>query len=143
MAQVGLLEDNWRIAKLCAMILQYAGHQVCIYKHPQVCLDALLPSAVLRSSNKQVKIASGSPPIDILILDLHLPDIPGLDVLRSLRSHPTTQSLPLICCTAAAESEIEEAMRIAPSAFFVEKPFTYQELISAVDTVLSLPDGPR
>ena len=142
MAQVGLLEDNWRIAKLCATILQYAGHQVFIYKHPQVCLDALLPSSVL-CSNKQVKVASGSPPIDVLILDLHLPDIPGLDVLRSLRSHPTTQSLPLICCTAAMPSEIADAMRIAPNIFFVEKPFTYQELISSVATVLGLPDGPR
>jgi CheY-like chemotaxis protein len=143
MAQIGLLEDNWRIAKLCATILQYAGHQVYLYKHPQVCLDALLPSAVLRSSNKQVKVASGCPPIDVLILDLHLPDISGLDVLRSLISHPITQSLPLICCTAATAVEVAEAMRIAPNTFFVEKPFTYQELIAALDTALSLPDGPR
>jgi DNA-binding response OmpR family regulator len=107
-----------------------------------VCLDALLPSSVLCSS-KQVKVASGCQPIDVLILDLHLPDISGLDVLRSLRSHPTTQSLPLICCTAAAASEIADAMYIAPNAFFVEKPFTYQELISAVTTVLSLSDELR
>ncbi len=143
MAQIGLLEDNWRIAKLCATILQYAGHQVYLYKHPQVCLDALLPSAGLRSSNKQVKVALGSSPIDVLILDLHLPDISGLDVLRSLTSHPITQSLPMICCTAATAAEVAEAVRIAPNVFFVEKPFTYQELMAALDMALSLPDGPR
>jgi CheY-like chemotaxis protein len=137
MAQVGLLEDNSRIAKLCATILQYAGHEVCVYEHPQACLDALLP-APARHASKQGMVVSDSSPVDVLILDLHLPDIPGLDVLRSLSSHPTTQSLPLICCTAATASEISNAVRIAPKTFFVEKPFTYQDLVSAVATVLGL-----
>jgi CheY-like chemotaxis protein len=140
MAQVGLLEDNSRIAKLCATILQYAGHQVFVYEHPQACLDALLPT-VLPHGNKQGKVASScSPPVDVLILDLHLPDIAGIDVLRSLSSHPTTQSLPLICCSAAASSEISNALSIAPKAFFIEKPFTYQDLVSAVANVLGLPN---
>lgn len=140
MAQIGLLEDNSRIAKLCAMILQYAGHQVCVYEHPQVCLDALLPATILHGT-EQVQIASGSTFVDVLILDLHLPDIPGFDVLRYLNSHPTTQSLPLICCTAATTHEIARALSIAPNTFFVEKPFTYQDLVSAVATVLDLPHG--
>jgi DNA-binding response OmpR family regulator len=139
MAQVGLLEDNLRIAKLCATILQYAGHQVFVYEHPQVCLDALLPAA-LSCGNKQGGVAPSSPPVDVLILDLHLPDITGIDVLRSLSSHPTTQSLPLICCSAATSSEISNALSIAPKAFFIEKPFTYQDLVSAVSNVLGLPE---
>ncbi len=139
MAQVGLLEDNSRIAKLCATILQYAGHQVFVYEHPQVCLDALLPTA-LSCGNKQGRVAPSSPPVDVLILDLHLPDIAGIDVLRSLSSHPSTQSLPLICCSAASPSEISNVLSIAPNAFFIEKPFTYQDLVSAVSNVLGLPD---
>ena len=139
MAQVGLLEDNSRIAKLCATILQYAGHQVFVYEHPQVCLDALLPT-VLPRGNKQGSVAPSSPPVDVLILDLHLPDIAGIDVLRSLSSHPSTQSLPLICCSAASSAEISNVLSIAPSVFFIEKPFTYQDLVSAVSNVLGLPD---
>ena len=138
MAQVGLLEDNSRIAKLCATILQYAGHQVFVYEHPQACLDALLPAGVLRG-NKHAKVVPCAPPVDVLILDLHLPDITGIDVLRSLSSHPTTQSLPLICCSAATAAEISKALSIAPNAFFIEKPFTYQDLVSAVTNVLGLP----
>jgi len=140
MAQVGLLEDNSRIAKLCATILQYAGHQVRIYEHPQLCLDALLPATIAHST-KQTKVASSSPPLDVLILDLHLPDIPGFDVLRCLSSHPATQSLPLICCSAATTYEISKALSIAPKAFFIEKPFTYHDLVSAVATVLCLPNS--
>jgi DNA-binding response OmpR family regulator len=140
MAQVGLLEDNSRIAKLCATILQYAGHQVYVYEHPRLCLDALLPATIAHST-KQAKVASSSPSVDVLILDLHLPDIPGFDVLRCLSSHPVTQSLPLICCTAATAYEISKALSIAPNTFFIEKPFTYQDLVSAVSTVLRLPNG--
>jgi CheY-like chemotaxis protein len=140
MAQIGLLEDNSRIAKLCATILQYAGHRVFVYEHPQACLDALLPTPVPRS-NKQVNVVPGSQHVDVLILDLHLPDITGLDVLRSLSAHPTTQSLPLICCTAATMAEISTAHSIAPNACFIEKPFTYQDLVSAVASVLGLPNG--
>ena len=44
MAQVGLLEDNMRIARLCATMLQYAGHDVTIYEHPRECLRALVTS---------------------------------------------------------------------------------------------------
>jgi CheY-like chemotaxis protein len=138
MAQVGLLEDNLRIAKLCATILQYAGHQVYVYEHPQMCLDALL-SATIPQSTKQVKVVSGSPSVDVLILDLHLPDIPGFEVLRFLSNDPATRSLPLICCTAATSGEIAKALSIAPKAFFIEKPFTYQDLVSAVAMMLGLP----
>ena len=35
MARVGLLEDNARIARLCVTMLQFAGHSVELYEHPQ------------------------------------------------------------------------------------------------------------
>ena len=44
MAQIGLLEDNARIAKLCATLLEYAGHQVTVFDTSQKCLHALLSS---------------------------------------------------------------------------------------------------
>ncbi|SRR5579883_1297787 len=129
MAQVGLLEDNIRIAKLCSTMLQYAGHQVVIFEHSRACLDALLPS-------QQAALHRGPSPIDVLILDLHLPDIPGIDVLSLLRAHPRTSSLPLIFCTAATPGEISRALSMAPEACFIEKPFTYQELVSAITRAL-------
>ncbi|MBV9229258.1 MAG: response regulator [Chloroflexi bacterium] len=75
-------------------------------------------------------------PVEVLILDLHLPDIDGIEVLRHLQAHPHTQSLPLIFCTAAADAEIARALSIAPRASLVEKPFKLQTLISAISSVL-------
>jgi CheY-like chemotaxis protein len=135
MAQVGLLEDNTRIAKLCATMLQYAGHQVTVYEHPRECLDALLPQAILYDhGHLSCKLPL---PIDILLLDLHLPDIDGIEVLCLLNAHPHTQSLPLVFCTAAGPSETAHALSLAPHASLLEKPFTFQELISTVKNVLA------
>lgn len=143
MAQIGLLEDNVRIAKLCVTMLQYAGHQVVIYEHPHECLDALLPERDEHLSTSSVSVQTKAQilPVDVLILDLHLPDMTGIEVLRFLRSNPRTQELPLIFCTAATSSEIALALRLAPHASFVEKPFSFQDLVSAISHVLHLQES--
>ena len=140
MAQVGLLEDNARIANLCATLLQYSGHQVTIYDTPQKCLHALLSHG---RTYEDVSIVHGtsksfSLPVEVLILDLALPGISGIDVLRHLASHPQTQSLPIILCTAATNSEVARALQVAPHAGIVEKPFKLQTLVSAISTALEL-----
>jgi CheY-like chemotaxis protein len=153
MARVGLLEDNNRISKLCATMLNYAGHEVSIYDCPLQCLKALsIPHPTFEQIPAVCNVAEGyldeiteaikaSPmlplPIDVLILDLHLPMMPGLEVLRLLRSSPRTCVLPLVFCTAAAKAEIMQARTLAPEAALVEKPFRLQTLIAAISEVLS------
>jgi CheY-like chemotaxis protein len=137
MARVGLLEDNTRIAKLCAMMLCYAGHEVSIYEHPRECLYALQPfSDTLHPGEGYSSLKSL--PIDVLILDLHLPDMTGIEIVRYLRSQPRTKSIPLIFCTAANANEISTAMRLAPKADFLEKPFSYRSLVSAIANALQV-----
>ena len=140
MAQVGLLEDNPRIAKLCATLLHYAGHEVTVYETSKMCLHALLldtKSLEGFSSVAQSLANTHSLPVEVLILDLSLPDMNGIDVLKHLTSHPYTQTLPLILCTAAANAELVKARHVAPHAGIVEKPFRLQTLISAISTALA------
>jgi len=141
MARIGLLEDNTRIAKLCATMLQYAGHDVIVYEHPYECLQALLSYAVPSEKwSPSIKVTPSAPlPVDVLILDLHLPDMDGIEVIRYLSSHPRTRSLPLIFCTAATPTEIAQALSMVPDACFIEKPFTFQQLTETVKNVLALP----
>lgn len=138
MARIGLLEDNSRIAKLCVTMLSYAGHDVTVYSNPQECLCALT-LLTPRHGQHCLNYVGGEEaalPIDVLILDLHLPMMPGLEVLRRLRNCPRTCMLPLIFCTAATTSEINGAFAIAPDATLVEKPFKLQALVSAIAEVL-------
>lgn len=137
MARVGLLEDNTVIARLSATMLHYVGHQVTVYEHAQDCLDALLLTgthSVVKSARAHETIITL--PVELLILDLHLPEIGGFRILELIQSHPHTRFLPLIFCTAAPEREIDYAMRLAPHARLVTKPFKMQTLVAAVSNVL-------
>ncbi len=139
MARIGLLEDNTRIAHLCATMLHYAGHEVTIYTHPSHCLHALLPeTAVHPNVHSLYSPVNSILPVEVLILDLSLPEIPGIEVMRRLQSDPQTQTLPLIVCTAASASAVADALTLVPRAGFVEKPFKIQTLTSAIIEVLEL-----
>ncbi|GAC1650335.1 MAG: hypothetical protein NVS4B12_20050 [Ktedonobacteraceae bacterium] len=138
MARVGLLEDNPRIAKLCATMLQFAGHSVEIYAHPRTCLNALMPSMVMSHGKALVHFSTPPTlPIEVLILDLQLPEMTGIEVLQHLQVHAHTRNLPLIFCTASNPTEVSQALRVAPHASVVEKPFKLDVLVSAVLSALN------
>jgi two-component system OmpR family response regulator len=68
-----------------------------------------------------------SPPADGLLLDLHLPDGSGLDLLRDLRQHDGTATLPVLVLTAEGEDRVlREARRLG--AALVTKPFSPTKL---------------
>jgi CheY-like chemotaxis protein len=140
MIQIGLLEDNTRIARMCVMMLHYAGHQVTVYQHPNECFQALLAQPVSADSWAYSAKASERArlPIDVLVLDLHLPGMNGVEVVRFLRSYSHTQDLPVIFCSAAPPHEIARALRATPKAAFVEKPFTFQELTGAIKQAMQI-----
>lgn len=138
MARIGLLEDNARIAKLCATFLQLAGHHVTLYEQSRHCLQALLPTNYNGNNVPFQRLPLPSAlPVDVLILDLSLPDISGFEVMWHLQSHPITRQLPLILCTAAPSSELARALSIAPQARVVTKPFKLDSLVSAISVSLN------
>src|SRR6266852_5562048 len=111
MARVGLLEDNTRIARLCVTMLNFAGHDVVSYVDAHECLQslAILNFLPLPPTLARAQVDLHPLPIDVLVLDLHLPSMSGLEVLQYLRNHPRTSALPLIFCTAAPIPEINSA----------------------------------
>lgn len=76
--------------------------------------------------------------VDLVLVDLHLPDISGIDVCRELKADAATASIPVILISAVAEQE--EAKRLALEAGAVEfLPDTIpaDALVSAVRKALS------
>lgn len=137
MARVGLLEDNPVIARLTATMLIYTGHEVTVYEHPQACLAALsLTGKCTVPSPSHMPGTKIRLPVELLILDLHLPDIGGFRILELIQKNYHTRSLPLIFCTAATAHEIDYALRLAPQAYLIEKPFKMETLLSAVSNIL-------
>ena len=73
---------------------------------------------------------------DLVLLDLMLPGVSGLDILKELRRRPETQNLPVILLTARREEQERiEGLQLGADDY-VSKPFSPQELILRVGAVL-------
>jgi phosphate regulon transcriptional regulator PhoB len=80
---------------------------------------------------------------DVLILDLMLPGLDGLEVCRQLRRDPATAHLPIIMLTAKAE-EVDRVVGLELGADdYVVKPFSPRELMARVRAVLRRVQEPR
>ncbi len=83
--------------------------------------------SVARTLEEARTALRASPPTDGLLLDLHLPDGSGLDLLRDLRKQGSTASLPVVVLTAEGEDRVlREARRLG--ATLVTKPFSPTKL---------------
>jgi PAS domain S-box-containing protein len=73
---------------------------------------------------------------DLILLDLHLPDIPGHEVLRLLQSYPETRNLPVVVLTADATTT-QVARFIDAGAFgYLTKPLDVAEFLGMVDRAI-------
>ena len=74
-------------------------------------------------------------PLDGLLLDLHLPDGSGLDLLHELRRDPATHALPVIVLTAEGEDRVLQDAA-ALGAALLTKPFSPSKLTARVARML-------
>ena len=81
---------------------------------------------------------------DLIILDLMLPKMNGLDVCRAIRRDPETVSLPIIMLTAKGD-EVDKIIGLENGADdYITKPFSIKELIARVRSILRrLHDGEK
>lgn len=73
---------------------------------------------------------------DLVVLDTHLPDLDGLDVLRALRSYQVC--CPVVMVTADQQELTTHLLRAHGAADVLHKPFEATRLIEAVEEVLSV-----
>lgn len=118
-----VVEDDPQLAKLLDMYLRM--------DHMQTRLAASRAAIVAAMNEK--------PAPDLVLLDLTLPDVDGLDVLSRMREHPAVKDIPVIVCTARATREaVLEGLRRGADGY-VTKPFNVDVLHRAIQTVLGLP----
>ena len=82
----------------------------------------------------EARATIGAAPPDGMLLDLHLPDGSGLDLLRDLRAQAGTARLPVLVLTAEGEERVlREARRLG--AALVTKPFSPTKLTQRIATM--------
>jgi PAS domain S-box-containing protein len=77
---------------------------------------------------------------DMILLDMHLPDISGMELLRHLKADPATSSIPVVIVSAdALDSQINAAIACGAMRYLT-KPVNVNELLAVVDEVLEQAD---
>ena len=118
MSHILIAEDDADIADLVAHHLSKAGHS----------------TEVIGSGPEALSRVRASKP-DVLILDLMLPGMDGLDICRSLRADPRTADVTIIMLTARGE-ETDRIVGLEVGADdYVSKPFSPKELVARVGAV--------
>jgi signal transduction histidine kinase/CheY-like chemotaxis protein len=72
---------------------------------------------------------------DLVLLDLHLPDMPGQEVLDRLRAEPSTADVPVVILSADARPSLIEDLLARGVRAFMTKPLDVKELLDLLDAV--------
>ncbi len=83
------------------------------------------------------------PPPDLVLLDVHLPDADGFDILTRMRQHPVLKNMPVIMLTAETTREAVLRGLQGGADGYVTKPFEADVLVTAVKAVLGLDAPPE
>ena len=83
-------------------------------------------------------------PVRMVVLDLNMPDMHGLDVLKFLRSHSQYRALPVMVLTTRGDESSREEVLEAGATSYMTKPFSANFLVSSVRELLdTAPDSSR
>jgi len=120
MARILVLDDDRDILRIIQLRLEKNGHVVVGVSSPQKALEMVL---------------AGELP-DVVVLDVSMPEISGIEVLQTLRVGFGLEKLPAIFLTARVREEDIEAGK-ALGATYLTKPFVATALFKAIDAALN------
>ena len=112
-------DDNPVITELIAVVLGQAGYDI----------------EVAPGGGEALVLLQRNPP-DLLLLDLEMPGLGGLDVLRILRDERVCQGVPVLLLTAESDTHYVARARELGAAGYLLKPFRAADLIAKVKRVL-------
>jgi two-component system cell cycle response regulator DivK len=108
-------EDNRTSMKLFRDVLQASGYRT---------LEAT-------SGARAVELAAEHEP-DLVLMDIQLPDIDGVEALRRLRADRRTVAIPVLALTAQAMEGVRERLLASGFDDYISKPVDILELVAAV-----------
>ena len=119
MSMIYIVEDDDNIRQLVSTALQAFGYEVTAFENTTSCLDALQRNAP-----------------DLLLFDIMLPDIDGIEAVKRIRKNPAFADLPIMMLTAK-DSELGKVIGLDAGADdYLTKPFGILELKARVQALL-------
>ena len=119
MARILVVEDEKDLQEVLTYNLRQAGH---------------IPIVVASGRDAISAVADHHP--DLVLLDLMLPDVSGVEVCRRLKSETDTRDLPIVMVTAKGD-EVDRVVGFELGADdYVVKPYSLRELLLRIEAVL-------
>ena len=122
-----IVEDNPNDAELTMRALkkQNLANNVFLVRDGEEALDFLFGKG-------KYKERVGILPARVVFLDLKLPKISGLDVLREIKSNPDTRRIPVVVVSSSKEDpDIQKAYELGANSYVV-KPVNFDDFINAI-----------
>ena len=117
--RVLLVEDNEAIRGAFSILLEESGYHV-----------------LAAASGAEALAEAGARGPHLILLDLGLPDMSGLEVARALRARADTRDTPIIALTGRALETDEEACRAAGCTDYLTKPINTEQLLTVLEGYL-------
>ncbi len=119
-SRILVADDDRDIRELVEFKLVQAGYEV-----------------VTAEDGPQALTAVRSEPFDLVVLDVMMPQMTGIEVCRTLRAEHKTATLPVILLTAKAQAADMQAGLAAGANDYLTKPFSLRDLSNRVDAALT------
>ena len=87
------------------------------------------------SGKSGLKTAKDEHP-DLIVLDIHMPDLSGLEICERLNDEIATCNIPVIILSGSDETDVVRQARLAGSRFFVRKPYDPNVLLTLIQSAL-------
>jgi len=113
------VEDSTSLREMISFVLTEAGYEVVEAKDGQDALDKLEGLH-----------------IDLVITDLNMPVMNGIELTRSLRAAPKFKFIPIVFLTTESQAQKKDAAREAGATGWIVKPFKPEQLLKVVKKVL-------
>ncbi len=124
-ARILFVEDNPDDVELTLLAFKKYNfsNEIIVARDGQEALDILFPS---KEKSKKIKLP------DIILLDLKLPKVSGLEVLKQIKAHPETKIIPVIVLTTSNEErDLRDSYRLGVNSY-IRKPVKFNKFVEVV-----------
>jgi two-component system, chemotaxis family, chemotaxis protein CheY len=120
MARILAVDDSASMRQMVGLTLKSAGHEV----------------VSASDGDEALQFARDGSPVDLVITDVNMPNMDGIQLVRELRLLPQYKGVPLLVLTTDASLERKNEGRAAGATGWIVKPFNPDRLLETVTKVL-------
>ena len=119
-ARVLVVEDNDMNMQLVEYLLEEGGYQI----------------VKAASGEDALSIARSGEPVDLILMDIHLPGIDGLSVVREMKTDDRTKAIPILALTAHAMRGDRDRFLEAGCDGYISKPIDVKTFLTSIRSYL-------